>query len=206
MPRPRSLSRDTLVENAMRQFWARGYEATSMEDLVRATGVGRGAIYTEFGGKKDLFLACLSHFSDAAVTPAFLVVEAEDAGFAAIETYLFDGVAEIASVGLPAKGCMMGNTLTELAAHDAEMAKVVRTHYDRLTDGFACALAKEVGQSPSDAEIVELAGLLTVSAQGLWAYARGTENADELWKKARMLIELIKLKLDVISEGAKDAD
>ncbi len=195
MPRPRSHSRDTLVENAMLQFWVHGYEATSMDDLVRATGVGRGSIYADFGGKRDLFLACLSHFRDVAVTPAFAIVEAEGAGLAAVEAYMNDGVAEIEQIGLPAHGCFMGNTLTELGAHDADIAKVVRAHYDRLTDGFARALANEIDQSPAEIEIRELAGFLAVSAQGLWAYARGTNSINDLKKKAGTLIELVKLKL-----------
>lgn len=179
----------------MLQFWVHGYEATSMGDLVSATGVGRGAIYSDFGGKKDLFLACLSHFQDASVTPAFGGVETEGARLAAIEAYLNDGVAEIQKLGLPARGCLMGNTLTELGPHDSEIAEIVRAYYDRLTDGFARALANEVDQSPTDAQIRELAGFLAVSAQGLWAYARGTDNINGLKKKAGTLIELVKLKL-----------
>lgn len=203
MPRPRSSSRDTLVENAMRQFWVHGYEATSMDDLVRATGVGRGSIYSDFGGKKDLFLACLSYFKDAAVTPAFGIVEAEGAGLAAIEAYLNDGVAEIEAIGPPARGCLMGNTLTELGAHDAEIAKAVRAHYDRVTDGFARALAHEIDRSPEDMEITELAGLLVVSSQGLWAYARGTDSINDLKQKARTLIELVRLKLESLCDEAQ---
>ncbi len=166
-----------------------------MDDLVRSTGVGRGSIYADFGGKRDLFLACLSHFRDTAVTPAFAIVEADGAGLAAIEAYLNDGVADIAERGLPFRGCLMANTLTEMGAHDAEIAKAVRAHYNRLTSGFARALANEIDRSPAEIEITELAGFLAVSAQGLWAYARGTNSVNDLKKKAGTLIDLVKLKL-----------
>lgn len=199
MPRPRSQSRNALVENAMRQFWVHGYEATSMADLVRVTGVGRGAIYTEFGGKRDLFLACLTYFKDMSVTPAMAAVEADGAGLIAIEDYLKDGLAEIQAMGLPARGCMMGNTLTELVPHDPEIAKVVRAHYNRLTDGFARAIANEINHSPESNEIKELAGFLAVSVQGIWAYARGTDCIEDLKQKAETLMELVKVKLVSIS-------
>ena len=185
----------------MHQFWAHGYEATSMDDLVRATGVGRGSIYGDFGGKRELFLACLAHFRETTVTPAFAVVEEEGADLGAIETYLTEGVDEIGQWGLPARGCFMGNTLTELGAHDAEVGKVVRAHYDRLTRGFASALATELGRSPKDAEIKELAGFLAVSAQGLWAYARGTTSLQDLKKKAGTLLELLNLKVSVLRDN-----
>lgn len=200
MPRQKSHLRNALVENAMRQFWVYGYEATSMDDLVRATGVSRSAIYSDFGGKRDLFLACLSSFQDNSVTPAFADVEAEGAGFAAIEAYVNDGVAEIEKIGLPARGCLMGNTLTELGPHDNEIAKIVRAHYDRLSDGFAQALANESKQSPTNPDIAQLAGILAVSVQGLWAYTHGTDKITDLRKKAKALIELIELKLAIISE------
>ncbi len=182
----------------MHQFWVHGYEATSMADLVSTTGVGRGAIYSDFGGKKELFLACLSHFRDAAVTPAFAGVEAEDGDLAAIAAYLKDGVAQIQELGLPARGCLMGNTLTELGPHDDEILKVVRAHYGRLTRGFACALGNEIDQTPSNGQIRDLAGFLAVSVQGLWAYARGTDNIQSLNNKAATLIDLVELKLTSI--------
>ncbi len=169
-----------------------------MDDLVRVTGVGRGAIYSDFGGKRDLFLACLTHYQDATVTQAFGGVEAEGARLSAIEAYLSNGIAVIETMGLPAQGCLMGNTLSELSSLDEEIVKVVRAHYDRLTDGFAHALANEVGVSPTDVEIQELAGFLAISAQGLWAYTRGTDNINDLKKKAGTLIELVKLKLSSI--------
>ena len=184
----------------MRQFWVYGYEATSMDDLVRATGVGRSAIYSDFGGKKDLFLACLTHFRDVSVTPAFGVVEVEDAGLAEIEAYLRGGVAGIEDMGLPGRGCLMGNTLTEVAPHDNEITKIVRAHYDRLTEGFARALAKEVSVSPTSTEIRNLAGFLATSVQGLWAFARGIDNISDLRKKADTLLELVKLKLASMSK------
>nr|WP_298982714.1 TetR/AcrR family transcriptional regulator [uncultured Roseibium sp.] len=183
----------------MRQFWVYGYEATSMDDLVRATGVGRGAIYSDFGGKKDLFLACLSHFQDASVTPALAIVEAEGSGIEAIATYLKGGVVRIKEIGFPGRGCLMGNTLTELGPHDDEIAKVVRAHYDRLTDGFARALANEIDVPPTQMEIRELAGFLAVSVQGLWAYARGADKTGNLARKAETLIELVELKLAAMS-------
>lgn len=179
----------------MQHFWVHGYEATSMEDLVRVTGVGRGAIYSEFGGKRDLFLACLAHYQGTAVTPAFAIVEADGADLTAIKTFLNTGVSAIKEMGLPAPGCLMGNTLTELGAHDAEIASAVRAHYDRLTEGFACALANEVDRSSTDADIVELAGFLAVSAQGLWSYARVAKSIKDLKRKSETLIEVLQLKL-----------
>ncbi|MDX2817181.1 helix-turn-helix domain containing protein [Streptomyces sp. PA03-5A] len=40
-------------------FWARGYAATSLEDLTGATGLGKGSLYGAFRDKRQLFLRVL---------------------------------------------------------------------------------------------------------------------------------------------------
>ncbi len=196
MPRPRSPSRDALVENAMRQFWKYGYEATSVDDLVQSTGVGRGALYTEFGGKRDLFLACLEHYQDAAVTPGFEQVEADGAGLEAIQEFLDVRMATFRSMDLPGAGCLVGNTLTELAALDPEISRAVRSHYDRLTDGFANALSNEMGLKKHHKQVRELAAFIAYSAQGLWAFSRCAQSVREVQERADTLMEVIKLKVE----------
>ena len=73
MPRPRSKSRDDLISSAMGVFWENGFNATSIEDLVASSGVGRGGIYSDFGGKEELFLACLEAYRARFADPAIQI-------------------------------------------------------------------------------------------------------------------------------------
>ena len=59
MPRPRKFDEDAVVEQAAGVFAAAGYGGTTMEELSRATGLGKQSIYNTFGGKRDLFLRAL---------------------------------------------------------------------------------------------------------------------------------------------------
>lgn len=77
MPRPRTQSREQLVDSAMAVFWKSGYFATSMEDLVAATGVSRGGIYTDFGGKDALFLASLKAYRERFAAPAIAILRGD---------------------------------------------------------------------------------------------------------------------------------
>ena len=179
----------------MWQFWEHGYEATSVDDLVQATGVGRGALYTEFGGKRDLFLACLDHYQDAAVTPGFDIVEANGAGLGAIQLFLDTRIRLAKKLGLPGIGCLVSNTLTELAAHDPAIADATRAHFDRLTRGFANALSNEMKLPAKDKPVIKLAAFITMSVQGLWSFARCANDIREVQERADMLMELVRIKV-----------
>jgi TetR/AcrR family transcriptional repressor of nem operon len=61
--RNRTFDEAQVVERAARQFLLTGYEATSVDDLVAATGLHRGSLYQAFGSKRGLFLAALERLS-----------------------------------------------------------------------------------------------------------------------------------------------
>jgi TetR/AcrR family transcriptional repressor of nem operon len=62
MPWEKQFDEAAALDKAMEAFWARGYEATSVQDLVEAMGLHRGSIYAAFGGKRSLFLKALRHY------------------------------------------------------------------------------------------------------------------------------------------------
>src|SRR6202012_5162953 len=60
--RPRSFDTEAVVERAMGAVWSRGYHATALPDLLRATKLSRGSLYAAFGGKHSLFLRALDRY------------------------------------------------------------------------------------------------------------------------------------------------
>lgn len=58
----RKFDTDEVLESAMREFWRHGYEATSIQDLTDATGLGRGSLYGAFKDKETLFIAALDRY------------------------------------------------------------------------------------------------------------------------------------------------
>ena len=62
MARTREFNYDEALESATRLFWEKGYEATSIQDLVAATGVNRASLYETFGDKRELFRKALERF------------------------------------------------------------------------------------------------------------------------------------------------
>lgn len=130
------------LDAAMRAFWAKGYEGTSMADLVAATGVNRGSIYAAYDGKRDLFRAALARYDDRH-RDRFLARLAADHPPRDAIMAAFVAAAE-APEGTP-PGCLLVNTATEIGAADpdiaafvtAALAEVERFFADRLRAGQA---------------------------------------------------------------------
>lgn len=182
MPRLKQYDRKDVLARAMELFWARGYYATSIDDLVRATGVGRHGLYAEFGDKRGLFVAVMETYVETVVTPAFSRVEAEGAGLSDIRAYFKTQIALAAAKGLPGLGCLVANTMTESGPHDKAFGALVRRHLERLDAGFRNALRGACSGHPlkDAADIDGFARVLTIAAQGLWSVSRVTPEPGPL--------------------------
>jgi len=74
--RPREFDEQRVLEAAMDAFWKRGYEATSLAELCKVTGLNKGSLYQAFGDKHSLFMRALAHYEDREYR-AVLAVAAE---------------------------------------------------------------------------------------------------------------------------------
>jgi TetR/AcrR family transcriptional regulator, transcriptional repressor for nem operon len=160
-----------------------------MDDLVAATGASKHAIYAEFGGKRDLFLAALDAYRSDIVTPAFSRVEADGADLADVAQYYEFQIARAEASGLPGPGCFFANSATEIAPHDEDVRARVEAHDSRLFDGFLRALlntAKDRALPP--AGVADLARVMVVFSAGLWTASRGIGDADALRRLVRTFL------------------
>ncbi|MGK5554142.1 TetR/AcrR family transcriptional regulator [Actinomadura kijaniata] len=179
MARPRKFDEERAVEAAMRAFWAAGYEATSTEDLCRATGLGRSSIYNTFRSKHDLFEKALRHYISVKNAQLFERLENGRPIRERIRE-MFDGViAEETEDGL---GCLVVNTMVELAPRDPGIAEELRRDYDRrlaaLRDAFAAAQgAGEIGR---DRDPTALAHFVIATVSGMRTVARAGGDRDAL--------------------------
>jgi len=194
MPRQKSHTKDDLVASAMRRFWRYGYDATSLDDLVEATGVSRHGIYSDVGNKEQLYLASFDAYQQLIVTPAMEGLESGDTGLAEIQAYFETQIALAESMGLPGPGCFVANAMTETAPHNTNVAKQVEGHNARLTAGFLNALKADAPDLPLPKQKT-LARFLTVTAQGLWSMSRTVNDATRLREYVLTLMILIEGRL-----------
>jgi TetR/AcrR family transcriptional regulator, transcriptional repressor for nem operon len=179
MPRPREFEPEQVLDSAMRQFWERGYRATSVDDLVRATGVKPGSLYTAFpGGKRALFMGSLDRYSKLVVPTKLGQLEEPGASVAQVRAY-FDGLVQDLLSPEGRQGCLLVNSAIESAATDPEVAAVVRGHLARLERCFAAALRTAIqrGEIPAGTDPAARAKGLVAASQGLMVV--GKANPDE---------------------------
>jgi TetR/AcrR family transcriptional regulator, transcriptional repressor for nem operon len=199
MPRPRTHSRKSLISDAMMQFWRHGFAATSMDDLVRSTGVSRHGIYSEVSGKDALFSACLNAYRDEFVTPAFVVVEQSGATLDAVMEFFNVQIGRGEAAGLLGLGCLMANTMTEVAPHDDGVRRLVEQHNERLRSGFRLALKNSVPRQSQTLDAHRLdrqAIALVVFANGLWSFSRSTTDPSVLRGVVREMLQLVQRRLE----------
>ncbi len=190
MARPRSTPRDETLEKAMHAFWVNGFEATSMADLVAATGSTRQSIYGDFDSKQGLYQACFALYRAQVVAPALVPFD-EEPGLHAITRYFETQISLAEATGLPGPGCLVGNAMTEKAPSDPAISCLVKDHNAHLEAAFSKALPEYL---PAERKR-KLAQYLVVAAQGLWAVSRVTDSVAELRSRANTIVRLLEKEL-----------
>ena len=125
MARPQTFEEREVLDKAMQVFWAKGYEATSVGDLLRATGLARQSMYNSFGNKHAFYLSALGHYQERLGARMLGTMKGAPNVKEAFRR-LFDQVVADAISEETRPGCMMVNAATELAARDPEVCRLTK--------------------------------------------------------------------------------
>ena len=171
--RPRGFDRDEALECAMRLFWSRGYEATSISDLTKAMQITPPALYSAFGDKKQLFLEAVSRYEQGTGCFAYKALTEEPTAELAIQRLLLDAVNSFTDRKNP-KGCLivLGATNCTIESTDIFEALAERR---RLAESFVRArilAGQEAGELAENADCDALTGMVTATLYGLAVKAR----------------------------------
>lgn len=157
----------------MLAFWRRGYEGTSMADLVQALGIASARIYAAFGSKQDLFREAVQHY------------EAGDGGFAdramaqeprvrdALARVLRDAVATYTDDAHPL-GCMVVTAATNCAEENEAVAAWLAEHRRLRTQSLIDRLqrALDEGELRAGTDVQALGDFYATQLHGISVQAR----------------------------------
>jgi len=191
MARPREFDPDSVLDKAMQVFWAKGYDAASLDELCDATGLGRSSLYAAFGDKHALLLQSLDHYIErgaARITKALTGIPVREG----IANLLKQHVAEIVA-GPGRRGCFVGNCTAELAQQDREVQARVRAAMERNEASFRAALAaaQARGEIAATTDVNATARFLISSLQGLRLVGKANPDRAVLTDIAKVILRCL---------------
>ena len=168
MARQKEFDQDKALDKAMTLFWQKGYEATSIQDLVDHMGIGRRSLYDTYKSKHDLFIAALDRYRDMANESIVSSDEPLVSPKVAIQE-IFEGIVAEAIADRNRKGCFVVNSAVELAGQDEAVTTRSRSGFQDLEFIFHSLLhqAQEAGEVRPDHDIQALAHYLTNAVFGI---------------------------------------
>ncbi|GLQ05281.1 TetR/AcrR family transcriptional regulator [Sneathiella chinensis] len=192
MPRVKCFDREEALQNAMQAFWLKGFEATSVQDLVDCMGINRGSLYDTFGDKRNLFLEVLDHYSQTSLKLAE-GMRADGNAREQISAFLH-GFMQRNLDDQQNRGCLVTNTAIERSHYDEECAVRVRRHMGTLEAAFEAAIRRgqHAGDIVSTQDAAVLAAFLIGVLQGIRVIAK--VNPDE--NKLRPMVDMALASLD----------
>ena len=193
MPWQKNYDEIQVLEKATRAFWAHGYEATSMNDLVEATGINRGSIYAAFPNKRALFMRALEHYDRVYRRDHLQRMADEFDPLHAIVAVFETAANKPPGEDLP-WGCLLVNTALELSPHDAEVSKFVDRSLRAVEEFFQARLdsARRQGLVAGTLDTTATAKSLLGLFLGLRVLtrARGNQSTiDAIIAQARMMLD-----------------
>jgi len=162
MVRTREFDPLSALTRAMEVFASRGYSNTSMEDVVKATGVSRYGLYGTFGNKRELFEQALDRYAESMGKTSFLKLLEPGASLDTIRKTFIERLDQM-SENTSATGCLITFTAMEIAPRDKEIRDVLHRFMQRMSKAYAVGLehAMEKGEVREDLELQKAGEYLT---------------------------------------------
>ncbi|HPF15705.1 MAG TPA: TetR/AcrR family transcriptional regulator [Planctomycetota bacterium] len=190
MARPRTFDRTQVLDRAVDLFRAKGFDGSSLPELVDQLGICRQSLYNEFGDKHGLFLAALERYGERELDAKLDLLRSPGSPLENLRT-LIRGWAALASQ-CPGQGCLTVAGIVENRDDPAALA-VVERQVDRLEAGYRDALerAQAAGELQPQASPARLARSLTTSCYGLGLLSRLPGSGPRIGDAVAVMLEQI---------------
>ncbi len=192
-PRLKEFDPDQALDAAMQLFWQKGFEATSMQDLVDQMGINRYSLYDTFGDKHQLFIQCCEKYQANMETMKVELFDQADSGLQAIQNF-FNIIAQRITTKEGCCGCLMTNAAVEKALDDEIIAECTRKAFEGMEKTFHKALqrAQKEGEISQDKNTKDLASYLVCLLQGITVMGKTFPQCKRIQKTIDCAMDLLK--------------
>ena len=182
---------EVALTKAMEVFWAHGYEAASLSELLKHMGIGKKSLYDTFGNKQSLFLKALEHYAQTTIREMRDRLLTEGSPLANLKQLLLNWQDRHGQPG--SCGCMLGTNIADFNTDDEGIAKVMRGYLRQVEDVFCKTLthAQTAGEVNSAVHPRNLARLLLCTTQGMALLGRVMDDDTTLKGTVQAAISLL---------------
>jgi len=188
----KQFNQDEALQKALETFWVKGFEATSMQDLVDNMEINRASMYQTYGNKHAIFIESLDQYTKSTFDFMDSMFEASTTPLKTLKDFISNAID--ASLKGQMKGCLMNNAAIELGPHDELVAEKIRYFWKQMEVLFNKLLMQAIKnkQLESKVDTKKLARLINNSFQGLVAKSKVNFSKSSLMTDIDVLFDLIK--------------
>ena len=177
MARSKDFDENDVLAKAVSLFWLKGYNGTSMQDLVDTLGISRSSLYDTYGDKHTLYLKALEFYQHALGNQLDDIVAQTSSAKEAIEQ-LLHLIANSLLNDQQHRGCFMVNAEVEVASNDPEVKDIVCKNDKQVEEAFYRAIKKgqESGEIPGRQDARALTRFFLNAIKGIRVSAKSTAD------------------------------
>jgi AcrR family transcriptional regulator len=180
--RPPHYDAEQALEAALQVFWARGFAATSLDNLSAATGMNRPSLYNAFGDKRDIYRKALLRYRDQLSAALLDVLSTEGDVLTHLRRMIEQAIETYSPKGRPARGCFMVATAGMASRESGEIAKTASLIQKDIDDALRQRMSKasELGELAPEIDYQAVAYVVSALLHSLAVRARAGEGRGDL--------------------------
>jgi AcrR family transcriptional regulator len=193
MGRPRTFREEEALDAAMRVFWDKGYEGTSLDDLTDAMGINRSSLYSSFGDKEALFQKTLARYAD--VRMAFMREALQRSSARDAVEALLRGTVEFLADPTHPRGCLslQGGLACGTGVESVKRAMIEWRQKGLQTIQKRMQRAKQEEDLPGEVDPKDLARYISVVMNGLAVQAANGATSTEMKRAVELALRSMPL-------------
>jgi TetR/AcrR family transcriptional regulator, transcriptional repressor for nem operon len=192
MPRIKAFDETEIIEKATKLFQLKGYEGTSMQDLIDTLGISRSSLYDTFGDKHQLYLKTLNAYCQDNAYALVAKAENIENPLAFIQD-IFTSIIEQSKKDVEKKGCYVVNAIVEFSERNTEVTEIV----DASNKAFEKMLEKLIAKAQLKKQIAanknpkQISKFLFTTIYGLRVSSKSNASIKELKDVAAMALSVL---------------
>ncbi len=168
MARTKDFDENEVLAKAIQLFWHKGYNGTSMQDLVDGLGISRSSLYDTYTDKHTLYIKALESYQNAGACKIQEIINNPAPAKEIIKELLELATGELL-VDQQHKGCFMVNAEVETAPHDTEVNDLVCRNEQQMEQAFFEVIqkGKDSGEIKNQQDARALARFIFNAVKGM---------------------------------------